>query len=528
VSRSTLWWVLAVALPMLGALVAPLPAVDLAYQLRAGGGILDSGAIPALDSWTFTAGGTPWLDQQWGAQVVLAGAYRMAGWTGLAILRAGLVGLALGLLLLAIRRRAPGLGPRPAALLVIGAFVVMANALALRPQLLAIDLFAATLLLLELRHSRPRAAWLVPLVAVAWANVHGTFLLAPALCGWAWLADLAAAPEPGPGGIAALAARHRSLLVGLVAAAATLVTPFGAGVWGYVADLASNPTIAGRVSEWQPPALLSVAGAVVWLSVLAAGALVVRRLRHLRRVRAARPDRSGPSLVAEAPGLLALLAFGLFAVISGRGTAWWPLVAAVVIAPWLGPDGTSARPLATLATPAAPVALPPTPPRLRRLNAGLVAVLVLAGIALLPAWRPMGAAGVPEGTLSHAPQGIAAVLRDLRSAILLERPPAVWNPQAWGSWLEFAAPEYEYALDSRIELFPPELWADADAIHDGAAPLLSAYHVDVVVTDHATDGSLETALLTSSAWLPVALCPEGDVFLSAATAAAGYGTSVCQ
>ena len=36
--------------------------------------------------------GPPWIDQQWGAQVILAAVYRLAGWTGLVLLRARLVG----------------------------------------------------------------------------------------------------------------------------------------------------------------------------------------------------------------------------------------------------------------------------------------------------------------------------------------------------------------------------------------------------------------------------------------------------
>jgi ABC-type sugar transport system ATPase subunit len=71
-SLGSLWRFLAVALPVLASFIASLASVDLAYQLRAGHEILASGSIPATDTWTFTANGAPWLDQQWGAQVVLA------------------------------------------------------------------------------------------------------------------------------------------------------------------------------------------------------------------------------------------------------------------------------------------------------------------------------------------------------------------------------------------------------------------------------------------------------------------------
>jgi hypothetical protein len=89
VTLPRLWVFLAVALPALAALIANLPSVDLTYHLRAGAGILDGGGIPTADSWTFTVFGDPWTDQQWGAQVILAAVYRVAGWTGLVLLRSG-------------------------------------------------------------------------------------------------------------------------------------------------------------------------------------------------------------------------------------------------------------------------------------------------------------------------------------------------------------------------------------------------------------------------------------------------------
>ena len=78
-----LWVFLAIALPVLAATIANLSSVDLTYHLRAGAEILAGGGIPTTDTWTFTAFGQPWVDQQWGAQVILAGVYQVAGWTGL-------------------------------------------------------------------------------------------------------------------------------------------------------------------------------------------------------------------------------------------------------------------------------------------------------------------------------------------------------------------------------------------------------------------------------------------------------------
>jgi hypothetical protein len=540
VSRSTLWRFLPIALPMVAALLAAMPSVDLTFQLRAGAEMLASGSIPSVDTWTFTAAGTPWLDQQWGSQLVLQLVFGALGWTGLALLRAVLVGLAFGLLLATVRRRAPNLGAIASALLVLAAFLVAIDTLALRAQLFAIVLFSATLFVLADRSRHPRAVWLIPVFALAWANLHGTFLFAPALCGLAWFADLydeAAAgaragvgTRPGAGAAGGGGAGagsggerrrrsglelHRMLLVGLVATAATLINPFGPAVWGYVANLTSNPTIASRVSEWQPPSPLTVPGALTWLSVIAIGALVVLRLRTTwaAAAPASGPKRRGAFRATGSipwPGLLTLLLFGGFALLSGRGAAWWPFVAVFVIAPWLASSPRSDAAATARTT-------RPEPALLRRLNATIAAALVVAAVALLPVWRPVGAASVPAGTLSYAPQGIVHGI----SRISCEQSGAtgIWNPQAWGSWLEFAAPCRVYAVDSRIELFSATTWADVDLVTNGAPgwdEVLKEHRVSTVVTNHATDQGLETQLRASTDWSEVYSDADGSIWGSAA------------
>jgi hypothetical protein len=54
-----LWTFLAIALPVLASLIATMPTVDLAYQLRAGAESLAGRGIPTVDTWTFTAAGCP-------------------------------------------------------------------------------------------------------------------------------------------------------------------------------------------------------------------------------------------------------------------------------------------------------------------------------------------------------------------------------------------------------------------------------------------------------------------------------------
>ena len=207
--------------------------------------------------------GTPWTDQQWLAQVLLALGFRAGGWELLVVLRAVLVSASFGLL--AATAMARGARTRTASILSLVAFALAAPALALRPQLFAIAIFAALLLLVARRHRNPRLVWLAPLLVIAWANSHGSFVLAPLVLGYAWLDDL----------VRGRPARATFALL-VVGTAATLVNPFGTGAWAYAAGIGANPAIAGQVTEWQRTTPFTVPGLLFYVSAAAALALAVR------------------------------------------------------------------------------------------------------------------------------------------------------------------------------------------------------------------------------------------------------------
>jgi hypothetical protein len=481
VSLRHLWAFLAISLPVLASLVASLPATDLAYHLRAGSDIFVSRAIPAVDTWTFTASGEPWFDQQWGAQVVLDATYTAIGWTGLAILRAALVGLVFGIVFLLCVRR--GLDSRRSGLLALGSFVVAAPALALRPQLFAMALFAITLLLVVERHDHPRRLWLVPLLAIPWANVHGSFFLAPAMLGLAWLGDL---EERAP-------KRHLSLVVAAVTVLACCVTPFGPSVWAYAVGLGANPEVTRRIIEWQPTTLRDVQGVVFYASALLVAAFLARR------------GRATPWST-----LLWLSFFFVIGAYAVRGIAWWPLAAVAAVASLHEPS-------------LEPAAEPPEPRVFRVLNGVIVTAITLAAVALLPIWRPVDpATGAPLGTVSYAPSGITDALADVaRSG------DRILNPQPWGSWFEFAIPDALMAIDSRIELFPPEVWADYERVMagvEGWEEIVGDWGVTIAVVD-AENTALHDRL-TAAGWTEIYSDDEGAVLRPNEAGPSGRGSTL--
>lgn len=439
-SISRLWLFLAVALPILAAVIAPLSSVDLAYQLRAGAEILDTRSLPTVDTWTFTIAGLPWIDQQWGAQVVLAAVYRIAGWTGLVVLRGLLTALVVGAAVAITRDR--GLDPRLGAVLTLTAFVVAAPAMALRPQLFGMACFGVTLWLLFGRRERPRALWIVPLIVAIWANVHGSFVLAPVMVGLAWLEDV---HDRAP-------TARRIVLVGAASIVAACVTPFGSGVWAYAVGLTTNAGVTARTTEWQPTTLRDPIGLLFFGSVAVVVALIAR---------------SGTRV--KWPPLLWLATFAVVGVVAQRGIAWWPFVALAIVSRDLLPD--AGRPLR-----AGP----------RSLNTVVAGLVVVAIVALLPLWRPVDPRiAAPTAVLTDAPPGVTQALRDIA------RPgDRILNPQIWGSWLEFALPNVLVAADSRIEIFPKAVWDDLERVSLGIGEWqerLRGWGVTVVIAEAKDD-----------------------------------------
>lgn len=444
-STDRLWRTLAVLLPAFAAILAPLSTVDLAYHLRAGAEILATGAIPTADTWTFTVAGTTWYDQQWAAQLVLHLTHQTGSWTGLVLLRAIATGIVFACLLVIATRH--GMRGRTAALLVLAAFVVAAPAMALRPQLFGMVCFALVLLLIDGRRTHPRLVWLVPLIVVAWANLHGSFFLGPLALGLAWLADR----HDG-------AATARTTLALTVASVLTsFATPAGPLVWLYAVGLSIDPSVTARISEWQPTSLRTPAGIAFFASAAGVAAAVARR-----------------SVVISWPTLLWLGAFGAIGLYAERGVAWWALAAV-----W---------PVAHLLSNAQPSMVREDRTGMRRANVALLVVLLVSGVLLLPWWRPIDpATNAPLTVLTDAPAAVTGVLR--ATATSDDR---ILNHQAWGSWLEYAIPQATVAIDSRIELYPPEVWAAYERVMagvDGWQDQVDAWGVTLVVLDAEATGT---------------------------------------
>lgn len=239
---------------------------DLWWHLRVGADIWAERRVPRVDPYSFLSGGVPWVNHEWLAEAILAGAWRIGGEPGLVLLK---VAVAAALTYLVGRRlRRGGASRLPAALVAVTGLIAMLPAMgSLRPQIFSV-LFVVVLLLL-LDGSRPgsRRRWWVPVLVALWANLHGGVLLG-ALLAISWLAIEAISSHGGPpelhtpggdgsadrppGETQALPARWRARVAAARLAAATLaalgVNPYGPALALFLVR-ASMPR--PELAEWQ-------------------------------------------------------------------------------------------------------------------------------------------------------------------------------------------------------------------------------------------------------------------------------------
>jgi hypothetical protein len=154
---------------------------SIGWHLASGRLILDTGRIPRVDPFSFTAAGTPWIDHEWLFQVLVATLDRLGGAPALIGLRIA-VAVALTLLLLAVGRR-HGLSP-PAAL-VLAALCVYGTRgrLFVRPELVTLLVVPAVIWIVLARRRRPtwRSVGSVAALVVVGVNCHAAVLVVPVI-----------------------------------------------------------------------------------------------------------------------------------------------------------------------------------------------------------------------------------------------------------------------------------------------------------------------------------------------------------
>jgi hypothetical protein len=254
-------WVLAwlAFLPVTVARAGTLAEPDTFWQVRTGLLTISHRAIPTVDPFSWTVYGKPWTLNSWGFNVLIAGAYRLAGLSGVAWACAGLAMIAAGLVLFLARQL--GASPLVAGALLVLSWPFLVAWLSARPQLVDyIGVLLVAILMPRVVSSRNplRPVVAVGIVSAVWVNLHAGELIGVAMICASAVLLLAGRDMRAKGSWAAgslpdtnFCLRHCGWcwIAAGAALAASLLNPYGVGLLTHAAQVESAS--AGIVAEWQ-------------------------------------------------------------------------------------------------------------------------------------------------------------------------------------------------------------------------------------------------------------------------------------
>ena len=229
------------------------PEPDTWWHTAVGERILQEGAWPDVDSYSFTVSGTEWMAYEWLGEVVMALAARAAGLQGQTALVITLAGLIFLLLYYWCYLRSGNVKAAFVACTLVlplsGLFFV------LRPQLMGYVLLLVLLICLErFRQGHSAAVWLLPPLFWVWVNTHGTFAFGLAIWALYWLSGILKFRLGGVEAVCWTPPQRRHLALAYLCSVLLLpLTPYGTRLAAYPLQMAlSQPVNIASIREWQP------------------------------------------------------------------------------------------------------------------------------------------------------------------------------------------------------------------------------------------------------------------------------------
>ncbi|MBI1898280.1 MAG: hypothetical protein HYS04_17370, partial [Acidobacteria bacterium] len=222
---------------------------DTGWHIRVGEYILDHGAVPSVDLFSFSKAGQPWFAWEWLSDVVYGLLFRGGGMKGV-VLFSGLViaGWTMVLFRHMLWRGANAFIALFLTLIAAGAASIHYHA---RPHILTLLLLGVSMWVLERDRRNPgRSLWLLVPLTVVWTNLHGGFLALIALTG---LLAAGLAVENLLRGSRDWALPKRYALLAVLCGAASFVNPYGARLHLHIASYLRSDWIRNAIQEFQSP-----------------------------------------------------------------------------------------------------------------------------------------------------------------------------------------------------------------------------------------------------------------------------------
>ncbi|MDD5423328.1 MAG: hypothetical protein PHT32_07945 [Candidatus Omnitrophica bacterium] len=210
---------------------------DLWGHLTYGQYIFEHLQIPHFDPFSYTTAGATWINHEWLSEFIFYAIYKYAASAGLIIFKT-LIGLLTILpLYLAMRRRTKSV---VAAVFILIPMWVIAYGFAVRPQIFTYLLFAWTAFFIDKFEDdgKIRYLYLLPVIFLLWANLHGGFLAGLGIFAvyFIWKA----------------AKREATIRLAVIISFSflvTLVNPYGIELWAFILRFFYVPR--PFISEWK-------------------------------------------------------------------------------------------------------------------------------------------------------------------------------------------------------------------------------------------------------------------------------------
>lgn len=250
--------------PLLGSVWSVFRDGDVSWHVAAGRWILEHRSVPSTDPFSFTMAGKPWIAFEWGAEVIYAVAYNIAGFAGLAATVTLALIVLFGVVFGYLRERA---GPLALLIALAGMLLVLQPFIMARPHVIALPFLAAwSVLMFKYRDENRSPPLALALLIFVWANIHGSYFVGFVVAAAAALDSLIATKF------------DRKVLLGwssfgfaILVAAALNVN----GIEGLIHPLTiSRMETLPSIGEWHPSTpgatplfyllLLAVTGALLW------------------------------------------------------------------------------------------------------------------------------------------------------------------------------------------------------------------------------------------------------------------------
>ncbi len=214
------------------------------WQVKVGLDILASRSFPAIDTYSYTFAGQPWIAKEWLGQVLLATGYNAFGWSGVLFVTISAVASMIFILTWYL---SAALKPMVTIATVLAITVLAGSVYNARPLIFSLPIIAlwTAVLFRAARDRQPPPFWLLTLI-VLWANLHATFTFGFVIAAFAGLDLLSRVRLSQPKILA------NWIAFGLLCPLASMINPYGLQAILATFTVASGNEAVPFIMEWNP------------------------------------------------------------------------------------------------------------------------------------------------------------------------------------------------------------------------------------------------------------------------------------